>query len=601
MNTNLIGLTLILTNLIIAFQLQNDLNTIGNFLTNVIDFTFNITNCLHVIIVNNNEFFDVHLKELELRNVPIVLITSLEENTYNEQQHCDGYMILANDYEATHEMFVSKKYEFCVNKRILIVAFGHANNTSAFTRSVNLEGIDILLIEGINMRKEQSCANLKCEILQNANLIDNNLNNDITITNIRDKKLIIRWNTSEELQLTGKLPLVNWEPKFTNSQYLRAITFHLPPFVYYLREIGVYEGLEYRIFKSITKDWPVRYEVLVTNQSYFHLKKEVALGKQDVAFVSLWTMPIMKNTDITFPHSDTCITFLVPKPEHFQEHLMVYQPLTRNFWLLIIVLTVTVGIILTKNSNMKGSLGLIYTIRLLTVSGIPSHSYYQRSHFNIILLLWCILSLLITTAYISGLSSVLTYPRYTKNINTLADMVYHKTYWTAPDNDTNQTFILSPNVYTKEIGKRFVYEKSMKERIQYIMNGNMAIKVQASNSFLDVDLTENESKRLKILPECAVTTYLNYVLKKNSPYKKIFNKRIKRMIEHGLIKSYVIAVKKMKNDTEMLMRLTTKPVKCPEEITLVQLQGSFYVLYAGYVLASAVFLSERFYHKLMIR
>lgn len=255
-------------------------------------------------------------------------------------------------------------------------------------------------------------------------------------------------------------------------------TFHLPPYVYYEKDKSVYDGLEYKILKSVSRDWPIYYTILDGDHVYTTIKQQVATNDQyDVGFATLWfAAPIPEDIEVSLPYSQSCVTFLVPKPKPLSESTYVFQPFKSTVWLLLLALTAFMGIVLTlllvRGNVADRTVGFVHAIRIVTQSGVR-FSRQGKSLINLALLFWSVFSLLIATGYSSGLSSILAYPRYTRNIRTLRDMADNVIYWTAPDHDTVINYNISSNSLLRGFAKRFVFETDSLARWKLVRTGNV--------------------------------------------------------------------------------------------------------------------------------
>lgn len=113
--------------------------------------------------------------------------------------------------------------------------------------------------------------------------------------------------------------------------------------------------------------------------------------------------------------------------------------------------------------------------------------------------------------------------------------------------------------------------------------------------FLDVNLTLEESSCLKMLPECAFTSLLVYLFKRNSPYTKIFDEGIRRIVENGFLKVFASSLNQFDHHNNFESLRGDEEVKnSPKAIGLRKLQGAFYVLAFGHALAIILLVLESF-------
>lgn len=133
-----------------------------------------------------------------------------------------------------------------------------------------------------------------------------------------------------------------------------------------------------------------------------------------------------KNVSLTYPHTQVCVTFLVPKPNLLPEAAYVFQPLHLTLWILIVVaviLTCFVVRFLTyvgeRNQINSGSMKfsdsiipILYGIRIFTMGSVKRRIPSGLTYLRIMFLAFAFTCLCLSTAYSAGFASSLTYPRY---------------------------------------------------------------------------------------------------------------------------------------------------------------------------------------------
>lgn len=155
-----------------------------------------------------------------------------------------------------------------------------------------------------------------------------------------------------------------------------------------------------------------------------------------------------------------------------------------------------------------------------------------------ILVCWSTTSLLLSTGYSAGFTSLITYPTYTKVINSFQDMLDENVRWGDKDTDCLYTLRFYPRPYMDKLLSNFLLETSSNDSISKVKKGNYGIFVKTLTKYFitRVDsLDDYGLKNLKRLPACVAEEYMVFPMRRNSPYVNILDRKIERFKEHGLI------------------------------------------------------------------
>lgn len=523
---------------------------------------------------------------------------------YQNQPHkylCDNFIMVSNNFRLLELLFQQERISnFGVHKTIIIFIEGfHDFQTNNFLLATYMAGLEIIVVEGF--------------VFESKTLLPSHLmkNNEIVVKSVRQNKVLMNWNFTNKFVLNKeKFKIGRWLPNFSfgeGKHTFKIATFNCPPFIYYTKEKGVYEGLEYRIVQEVIKDWPSEYKIYTGNELFKDIKLDVAAGLSDIGFGSFWDLStVAYSVDMSFPYSQVCATFLVPKPSLLPYATFVYQPVSTAFWLLIAIKLLIMSTIFTftrfvyNNTEPDFTLGCLYTIRTITCAGLSQFPPPKQYIFRYILTTWCLNALFISAAYSSGLASILAYPRYTKPINSMQDMIDQKIYWMAPETDTWNVYKNSSNPILKQLINLFVLEMKTDKRNVNIKKGNFAIKVQlTARSFIDVEgLEMYGNTHLKLLPDCVGSYPLIYAFKKGSVYTKIFNNAIKMFVEHGFVKVWANSISHLfQIDINKFQGAYSVQLSKFHNLSIEELQGAFYLLIFGLICALLVFILEILIYK----
>lgn len=571
--------------ILVTKTLQDDLLT--NFMENLLYISFNITNCLHVVLPGSTFLSSYFQNAVKSLNMSVVLTTNAPRSYLRFA--CNGYVVLGERFLDIEQVFSRKtKFVLRVHQRLLIITADYISDTdyALLEDCVNLEGMDIVTVEGVRLK------------FANA-LVPEPAKNDVhvTIKSVRNNKTLFEWDMKSRFDSRAKIPKVLWQPVFKRRKFVVG-TAHLPPYVYHDQQRGVYDGIEYRIFKSIVGNWPIDFILVGGSHMYTELRNGTSAGMYDISFFSVWATNIPENTEISYPYTQTCVTFLVPISTPLPDLTFVFQPLNGKSWLITIALIVSMGVIFAafyRKHVKDATAGFLYSVRIITLAGIPLDKQLMRTnYFSFALLTWCALAVLLTTGYSSGLSSLLAYPRHSRNIRTLQDMLDNDLNWMSRDCDTVISYNKSDNKALRLLAPRFVFANDPRKIREYVFEGNTAIRVQKSvGPFLDVNLTRDEHERMKLLQECTGTYPLVFMFGFNSPFKRMFDKALQRIVEHGFLKAFSDRVVKINNDSDANVYSARHVMKNePRPIGLQKLGGALYLLISGYAVACVLFVNE---------
>lgn len=375
----------------------------------------------------------------------------------------------------------------------------------------------------------------------------------------------------------------------------------------------MFDGVEYRIFEEIAKEWPKHYSINTDPMSvHVNIVKNVYDGYADIAFCSLWriTLPLEK-IEMSVPYTQQCLTFLVPKPFLLPVTTYMFQPLRLSVWMFCGLFLFYLSCILYLIDRLYSRIHLThvpleYCYALLTVlriftSGTISYPTKNPSKINVILLLWCIYSSLIAIAYSAGFTSILTYPRYTKPINTFQEMVDQNIHWGGKSNGLKYFFEESQKLITRQLSQKFIEEKTIEDKIKRISEHNYGtfVKLLPNKYVTDTENLDDYGRaNLKIIPECIETYQIVFVFSKNSPYVNIFNKNIQALTENGIIQFWYQKLKFRYELTYTVNFFTSYSADIEfniKALNLKYIQGALYLLAIGFAISLFIFLGEYIY------
>lgn len=433
-------------------------------------------------------------------------------------------------------------------------------------------------------------------------------------------------NTSEQVKLTFGLTgkeyilksannfnLKKFQPKSWRPQMQRrfkASVFKHAPFVVFHQELNTFTGTEYKILKDITQDWAlaIRYiRELYSEKSYSYDDKvinDVSNGISDVAFSSLWqTSYLRTNFSLTYPHTQVCVTFIVPKPKLLSEASYVFQPFHLTLWLLIIIVLVITCYCLrfleyvqhTNGLNVTFSdsvISILYGFRVLTQGGINRNIPTALIHLRMLFVSFAFTCLCLATAYSAGFTSSLTNPRYLSPIWTIKDMIKQNIKISfRVDNELKIVKSLLESSAIPEV-RSLVNHFASDDSDPYLTA--RTVQVAGNRYITGIDDIEDYFKtHYQVLRECIRQENIVFVLQPNSPFTSFFNKHIQRLVEHGFVDHYFKEAIIQSNISYMSNFYTVYIENYySRPLNIKKLQGAFYLLGAGLFLGFIAFIIE---------
>lgn len=435
---------------------------------------------------------------------------------------------------------------------------------------------------------------------------------------LTQNEVLATWSNGFGHFFNKTLNLEKWEPNFnTQDNVFVASTFHCPPFVY-CKETTPYDGVDYRIFKEITKLWPTKVTCQHSDEEdiYAVIVNNTIKGISDVSFCSLWTATVNSEpVKLTTPYVQICASFLVPKPSLLPKSSFVFQPFQLELWcfytfilLLTSIIFYITDLFYEKVAKIRYFSGFVHsfleTLRVLTL-GSSKRSPKQRQHiFRVILIFWWYCALLLSTAYSAGITSALTTPRYTKPINTLQDMADNKIKWGDNTGGMQTYYSQSTDNVIREIANNYVHEDNIQAKLERLKENNYGtfVKLLPEKYVTDTEQLDDYAKsNLKTLSACIAEYSTVFALQKNSNYIKIFDHGIQALLENGLISYWYkkIRYKYGLQYLENFYSLNLEKKNLP--LNFERLLGLLYLLILGNLIGFVIFIAElclkRFYYK----
>lgn len=298
-----------------------------------------------------------------------------------------------------------------------------------------------------------------------------------------------------------------------------------------------------------------------------------------------------RNVSFTINQNQVCRTFLVPKPQMASDTYFLYHLYQYGVWgcftgCLIILTFMSKFLFWVIGFKVDYSIVVINLVKIYCAGGITSFDLTWQS-CRIFFLSVLLHSFLLVTYYSARLSSSLAVIRYSRQINTLQDVV-----------DANLPII----EFTDLKEDLTVINSSLFHQLDQLYTNNVkpgdspALAIRTfENSYVTGLNQVTDSRKLtgyKALKECLFNNYIGFPLQKNSPFKNRFDAVAKRILEGGIMSKWVRDVI-WSNRKEQDKFFSTEILGVGyARITPTRFSGALQTLMLGYFVSSLVFFFE---------
>ncbi|XP_063930697.1 ionotropic receptor 93a [Zophobas morio] len=425
---------------------------------------------------------------------------------------------------------------------------------------------------------------------------------------------------------------------------LPLVSFHNPPWqIIKTNESGAiveYTGLIFDVVKELANTLNFTYTVDVvkfgrdsdnnSSNSIREWSTEVATAETNfipeliiemvknktVAFgACAFTITDKSKRDVNFTKaiSVQSYTFLVSRPRELSRALLFMSPFTGDTWLCLSAAIISMGPILYyihrfspvydyKGISKKGGLSSIenciwYMYGALLQQGgmhLP-----QSDSARIIVGSWWLVVLVVATTYCGNLVAFLTFPKVDIPITTIDELLGHRD--TVTWSLTKGSYLETNLKYATEPKYRELYEKKIEPRsykwmIKNIVDGKhvhidwkMTLQYIMKKQYLESDRCD-----LALGLDEFYNEQLAMIMAQDTPYLEIFNDQIKKLHQVGLIEKWLKDYLPKKDrcwKNRHLVEVNNHTVNMDD------MQGSFFVLFLGFLLSLLVTVSEKLWHK----
>ncbi|KAF2354526.1 Ionotropic glutamate receptor [Trinorchestia longiramus] len=280
--------------------------------------------------------------------------------------------------------------------------------------------------------------------------------------------------------------------------------------------------------------------------------------------------------DITCPYYQEGFGFVLKNPSPLPKWHGLINPLSATVWILFICATVTVIGVFTAIFYLLEERQPYDAAFLLVLAAVFCQSYpykIKKTWVHLWLLLWWWPTFVLACAYTSNLVAYITIPVPPSRVETIQDLVASNLRILIQDYGTFLPEALSTSEDASQRNLASKIDLFPVEADSYVNLGFPKIlagthAVVESYSYLFFKRYEADVQNFTyFMKEKLYSTYLTWLLPKNSPYTQIFSKELQRFVETGLVtKLYEEYMVKIPDRHENLCFTSTHPrlvFRCP--------------------------------------
>ncbi|XP_034252812.1 glutamate receptor [Thrips palmi] len=335
----------------------------------------------------------------------------------------------------------------------------------------------------------------------------------------------------------------------------------------------------------------------------------VAKGDADLS-LNVWVqLDQSRVVDFTTPTRISCLTFMVPRP-----HILgstadaVFQPLDKlvwSAWLLSIVVVTVAARLLDRTARRVGAVtaggfGSLLD-SFLVLLGLALVAYVPPSKASLgpqrhLITWWVVYSVLMTTAFSSGLIAHLTMLSFEPPINSAKEIVDHGLTWASTYVPNFHVMLNLENASEKRLadGMRLVDPQSWEPTVA---SGRFVVHGQKMDSFyffwVGGNLGAETLGKMRLMRSCLAQYPVAIAVAKNSPLLEPFSRAIERIREAGLIEYWQRLVVRRKGRAAVRsLFIDTINRDGPQVLKVSQLWSAFAILLYGLAISTAAFILE---------
>ncbi|XP_015596404.1 glutamate receptor ionotropic, delta-1 isoform X2 [Cephus cinctus] len=402
--------------------------------------------------------------------------------------------------------------------------------------------------------------------------------------------------------------------KDLQGKILRAAVFHYMPYVVLTgndtQNNSQIDGTEWRMALQFAKFHNCTFERFVSDEESWGTIFDNRTGngvlgalvedRADIGFVALYTWYHESlYLDLTTAYIRTGVTCLVPPPHRLPLWRSPILPFSPELWAGVVTTLIicnVVSFLLHYGANyiFFEDNKIVSAIAALEVAGIflQQGLIKNRKELSWRTMAFSMLavSVLLCTAYSSSLASAMTVPRYDAPINSAEDMANRDLKWAATHDAWIFSILQTDDPELKIVLKNFRIVK-FNEIIKRSAEMEWGFSIERLSSEY---LQQKYVEKMHLMASDIYWENCVFMLRKSSAYTTWFSLRILQVLASGIPARWEdqVVAEYLDYGTQKAVSKETFVDQGPMKMTVAQVQGTFFILFLGLLLALCVFVGE---------
>ena len=413
-------------------------------------------------------------------------------------------------------------------------------------------------------------------------------------------QMVIKWTVSGQI---FRFPYFDFKKYYDfnlkfSGRHLRVATLHYPPAVV-VRHDQSLDGIEPSLMNLIAGQLNFTFDYVLASAD--EMWGDIVTDSGGLSFTGIRGMLVRKEVDVA--HGELYMhpswlpfhgfsqvyktdfdCFIVPAPRPMANWMALITPFSSQTW----IATLTAFVLVSSILALSDRASFLFVLGQLLWVQQPRLGGNESLGRLLLIIFWLFAATILPTVYRSGLISFLTRPYFTPPIDTFQQLVESPIKKVMFTDFYKSVLLNSTDPYRRQLGQQLVTSHNMSHMLSLLDTGNWAMDSSLDN--LRYVAGEN-NKRLHLMKERLFSTRSSFGLQKDSPLKPAMDRVIQRLIEAGLVEYHRSANYGNNKKNDEIPESASNDDRLVR-FSLDNLQGAFYLLSIGVVIATLAFVTE---------